>query len=495
MKISHHTLEKISVLYIYFALLLFIGGWLRGRFALPLILAFAYVYYKKYFKRKEEKDSFLVMDKWTFLLMLAVITLWLTASGIGGFCKQTGDWNKHNAILHDLITYDWPVIYSLPEGERGLLSYYLLAYLFPALVGKIGGFRMAELAMLLQSIAGVVLVYLNLCRFLKTEKKGKQLLLLGMFMSFGGAILLGKAIYGCFLPQDLANTFHWYSKSVRIQYTGNTTLLMWVFPQTIVPWLATILFLEKPDKIEDFVWTGLPVFLYSCFAFVGLLPFYFGMTLYRLIREKKPLLLLKQACSMQNLYALIGILPVFVLYIAGNIFQEKPNSVGFTQIDYSGKWILYLSFCFFNFLIYSLFLWKREKRNPVFYIANAILLILPFFKYGHYNDLCMRSSIPALFVIAVLLYRFVLDLQPGKKYRKFSLIVIMSLLVAAALPQMFELSKKALRFSVEGDYRLDRWQTLTGKLIRNEKNNIVAYNYVAYNCENTFFVKYLAKRR
>lgn len=376
-KISHQTLEKASALYLYFPLLLFVGGWLRSLLAVPLIAGFIYVFCKKYFKRKEE-DGFFEMDTRIFLLVLAVIALWLTASGIGGFCSQTSDWDKHNALLHDLINYDWPVIYTLPEGEQGLLSYYLLAHLFPALVGKLGGFRMAEVAMLLQSIVGVVLVYLHLCRFLKAEKKGKQVLLLVLLIIFDGAWVFGKAVYGHFFPADLSTHFHWYSKSVELQYTGNTTLMMWVFPQAIVPWLATILFLEEPDKIENYVWTGLPVFLYSCFAFVGLLPFYFGMAVYRLVGERKPVHLLKQACSLQNLYALIGILPVFVLYIAGNVLQEKPASVGLTRIDYSGRWILYLSFCFFNFLIYSLFLWKREKRNLIFYIANAVLLILPF---------------------------------------------------------------------------------------------------------------------
>lgn len=288
MRLSYHWLERAAIFYIYFPLLLFVGGWLRGSIAIPLFGAFACVFYKRYFKNQSREENDIVIGKGVFLLVLAGIAVWLTASGIGGFCKQSGDWHKHNAILHDLINYEWPVQYSLPEGGRGLLSYYIAGYLFPALVGKAAGFRWAELAMLFQSIAGICLVWLYLCHFLKLkiENKRKQIFLFGLLVVFGGAALAGKMIYGYFQPEDISDSFHWFSNTIRIQYSSHIVLMRWVFPQAIVPWLATIIFLENPDKIEDFVWTGLPVFMYSCFAFAGLLPFYIGMAIYRFAKRK-----------------------------------------------------------------------------------------------------------------------------------------------------------------------------------------------------------------
>lgn len=288
MRLSYHWLERAAVLYIYFPLLLFVGGWLRGSIAIPLLGTFACVFYKRYFKNRSKQENDIVIGKSVALLVLAGIVVWLTASGIGGFCKQSGDWHKHNAILHDLINYNWPVQYSLPEGGRGLLSYYIVSYLFPALVGKVSGFRWAEFAMLFQSIVGVCIVWLYLCHFLKMElgNNRKQLFLFGLLIVFGGAVLAGKMVYGYFQPEDVSDSFHWFSNQIRIQYSGHIVLMRWVFPQTIVPWLAVMLFLENPDKIEDFVWIGLPVFMYSCFAFTGLLPLYIGMAVYRFIKEK-----------------------------------------------------------------------------------------------------------------------------------------------------------------------------------------------------------------
>lgn len=152
MRLPYRWLERAAILYIYFPFFLFGGGWLRGSIAIPLFIAFAYVCYKRYFQNRSKEETDIVIDKGVFLLVLAGITVWLAASGIGGFCMQSGDWHKHNAILHDLIDYDWPVKYSLPEGNEGLLSYYIFSYLFPALVGKVAGFRWAELAMLLSQV-------------------------------------------------------------------------------------------------------------------------------------------------------------------------------------------------------------------------------------------------------------------------------------------------------------------------------------------------------
>lgn len=71
---------------------------------------------------------------------MLIIIIWLIASEIGSFFVQCSNWRKHNAILHDHIKYKWPVYYAEKEGSNALLSYYILYYLFPSLIEKIGGF-------------------------------------------------------------------------------------------------------------------------------------------------------------------------------------------------------------------------------------------------------------------------------------------------------------------------------------------------------------------
>lgn len=239
--------------------------------------------------------------------------------------------------MHDLINYKCPVYYAQKESNNALLSYYILYYLFPALIGKIGAFRLAEIVLLIQSIIGIFILYLHLCYFFKLKNKYKQLLILILFIVFGGIVLVGKIMYGMIHPTEVSQSFHWFNDNIRIQYSTNIVLIRWVFPQCIVPWIATILFLENSNKMEDFAWIGIPILLYSSFAFVGLVGFYFIMIFYYLLKGKNIIEWIKKIFSMQNSYAICYIFPIFLLYLPGNIFQEKPDINNFHVISYEGN--------------------------------------------------------------------------------------------------------------------------------------------------------------
>lgn len=493
MNLSYQRLEIYSILYIYLGVLIFILGWVRLIIAVPCAVIFLYLLYKNYFKIGEVVfDNILIRKSIVSVIVLGILA-WLLASGIGGFCKQSGNWHKHNAILHDLITYNWPVRYILDNNENAMLSYYLLFYLFPAFVGKLCGFRCAEIVLFLQSALGIFLIYLHICYYLKLNTEKKQIGVFILLIIFGGNVLLGRWIYGYIHPEDLSLSFHWFSNTVRIQYSSHIVLIRWVFPQCIVPWLVTLMLLENPYKVEEFAWIGIPVFTYSCFAFVGLIPFFVILAFAQLYQNKNIIKWIRRILSAQNIYAIFLIMPIFVFYISGNIFQEKPDIVGFHFIDYSGNFGLYIIFCLSDFLIWSIFICKKELKNLIFYISNGILLCLPLFWFGTWNDLCMRASIPALFALALFFYRYILHFEIRKNIHKIQFALCTSMLFFSALPQVNELVKNARYFSVEGEYRSDNWLTLFGELVKDGTNDEVAYNYVTYNCNDSFFVKYFAK--
>lgn len=493
MKLSYRRLEMYSILYIYIGVIIFIWGWIRLAISIPCVIFFFYLLYKKYWNTEELFfDTIDIQKKIVFGVILGIF-LWLIVSGIGGFCRQSGDWDKHNAILHDLITYHWPVKYSLGDNKEAMLSYYILFYLFPASVGKVYGFRCAEIVLLIQSVVGVFLIYLHLCYFLKLNTGKKQICVFVLLIIFGGNVLLGRWLYGTVHPEDLNLSFHWFSKIVRIQYSSHIILMRWVFPQCIIPWMVTLMILENPYKIEDFAWIGIPVFMYSCFAFVGFVPFFILLTLDGLYQKKKIKYWIKSIFSLQNIYALFLIMPIFASYIAGNVFQEKPDILKFNLIDYSQNWELYIIFCLSNFLIWSILIYKKESRNLIFYIANGILLYLLLFWYGTWNDLCMRASIPAFFVIAVLFYRYILYFKIDKYIHKIHLILCLLMLFFSSIPQMQELVNHAQYFSLSGKYRSDHWTTLDEKLVIDGTNDEIAYNYVIYHCDTVVFTKYFAK--
>ena len=67
-------------------------------------------------------------------LLLAVLLLgWCVVSGQGAYVKQAGDWDKHHAVLQDLMQRRWPVTYTY-HGMEGTLTYYIAGYLLPSLL-------------------------------------------------------------------------------------------------------------------------------------------------------------------------------------------------------------------------------------------------------------------------------------------------------------------------------------------------------------------------
>ena len=78
------------------------------------------------------------------------------------------------------------------------------------------------------------------------------------------------------------------------------------------------------------------------------------------------------------------------------------------------------------FGFYALLLFKENRKNYLYWITIAALSVYPRFSMGLYNDFTMRTSIPALFVLMILILRF-LGLQ---EERDKSLTIRKTLLVA-----------------------------------------------------------------
>lgn len=106
-------------------------------------------------------------------------------------------------------------------------------------------------------------------------------------------------------------------------------------------------------------------------------------------------------------------------------------------------------FCFSNFGIFSLLVLKDEYKNIVFYIANIILLVLPLFWYGSWNNLCMRASIPALFIISMLFFKQFLNMKFEKK-KMLKNIIFIGVICIAAYPSLNELYQNAKFISISG---------------------------------------------
>lgn len=497
MKIKIKGIAVAAFIYMYSAMAVFFAGWLRPAWAIGIcvVLGIGFILGMRSWCHEMEDTVFLSKRTLCIGVLLVLFFCWHT--GIGAFTGQAGDWMKHNAVMHDLAEKEWPVIYQTDYGES-MLCYYTGFYLLPAIAGKIfGSFRAAELAQYALAAAGIFLLWILVIKAGEIKSRKGQILCLGLLFVFSSGMLpLGQTVCGSLYPDNFPFGSHeWMNpETVRIQYTSNWSLLKWVPGQAVVPWLATVLLLLRPHKTQNYVLIGLPVLLYSGFAMVGVAAMMLAVYLCDIVQGRWQRA--KKAFSASNiLLAAAGCVQVF--YFWGNISGSKPEYLGFHWLDYGKKPEFYFIFCFFMFGFYALLLFKENRKNYLYWITIAALSVYPRFSMGLYNDFTMRTSIPALFVLMILILRF-LGLQ---EERDKSLTIRKTLLVAGLVIGAFypflNLRESITKNEIGEIYRTDGYGTL--EQLADPSNEDIQddwkYNYYTYDLENDFFYKYLARRK
>ena len=130
MNISISFLNKISIIYLSIPLFIFVLGWYNPFFACISVLALFFLLRNVLLKNNDNKYFYIEKD---YVVIIGLICLgWVIISGIGGFCWQHEDWHVRNALIHDLINFNYPVVYKNDTA----LVYYLGLFLPQALVGK-----------------------------------------------------------------------------------------------------------------------------------------------------------------------------------------------------------------------------------------------------------------------------------------------------------------------------------------------------------------------
>lgn len=508
MDINSRKLTFLAVCYCWLSIIIFLFTWTRWYWAFPAAAAIvAGLYrYKRDLDAQDRRESLLVSKKMLVLVALAVF-LWLIVSGSGGLIGQTrtGDWVKHNRILSDLIASDWPVYYHNGQ-EDAMLTYYVAQYLIPALFGKlvhaipiakvaIHSFRTAEMVMLLYNSIGVFLAVLLLFRLVKASTARKQAATVFIFVFFGTVLLLGKALYGATSmgSGELAENSHWITEQVLLQYPYNYSHLRYAFPQAITPWIATALFAESKEKYEHYLVIAAPLLLHATLPFLGiaiLMIGYFGVSA---VLSGKLLPYVKKAFSVPNLCAVWGGVLIPIIYLSGNFGSYKPSQAGFRFIiEYGSEITLYFCFCA-TFLCYSVVLFELYKKDRMFYLVNAFLMLLPFMKMGFWNDLCMRASIPATFLLMVFCIQGVFAYL-GDKQKTGRAVVLVMLLCWGMFYPVYEM-KNMFQYNPPGRDGT-AWESMSQWAYREgpKSSAIASFNYYTYDYNQSVFYRYFARK-
>ncbi len=278
-QLNYAKLKYPAMIYMSLPLFAFFIGFCRWQFAAPAcaLLAFALVQGVRKSNVAGAHSEPISLAWWEPLLFLAAALLWTFLGGLNGFFYQSSDWPWRNAIYHDLISYNWPVVYRYSGNA---LTYYVGFWLPPALAAKLATAAGAELdtiwtiarmALWVWSALGIWLTMLLLSVYVKANRFGKRLVSTLTLIGFSGMDILGALCYGTagklFAPDALH--LEWWSPSGN-QFSSLTTCVFWVFNQSILPWLVVICFLFEKNA-RNYLFLAVACLCCGPFPLVGLL--------------------------------------------------------------------------------------------------------------------------------------------------------------------------------------------------------------------------------
>lgn len=316
---------------------------------------------------------------------------WVAIAGVGHFFYANADWVMRDAVLHDLSIASWPTRYTAPDSSsfvlRAPIGYFLPAGAF----GRMAGPEVADVALYLWTVLGWGLMLAAALRLFNT--RGQRVLCLLVLVGFGGMDLLGH-LWAHRAAPPIGGHIEWWARV--IQYSSNTTLLFWAPNHALPAWLGAILILHHWRQpalalVTPVLAASIP--LWSPLAAIGLFPFFlFGLAW----RRDFKLLVSPHSC--------LPFLPValaVVLYLGMDAASVRHNWQ-FENFPSTTSFAYYLVlFCLLEFGFLGLVLARLGPLDPPLRVALVMLCLLPLYSFGPGNDLAMRSSIPALTVLAL----------------------------------------------------------------------------------------------
>ena len=530
LRITYPFLRRCAFVYISLPLFCFFIFWIKWYFAVlacsALIVCLLAAEENGILKRLINKgaktdraEKSIVISKMALAAVILISLVYLILCGIGRLWAQSSDYPWRNAIFRDLIVRDWPVYY---DKFKGALSYYIGMWLPAAAPAKLvylisknteTAFTAGNILLLIYFTIGLCILFLLLFMYFRTVNTKQILLVVIGLIFFSGMDVLGFN----YLP----GIYHLEWWAVFFQYSSLTTCMCWVFNQTLVPWICTILLLQEED-ISNYVFIGMACLFTGPFPFVGLFIYCITNGIVRgvkLIRAKETAGLVKEALSISNICAALIIFPIIGSYLLSNSLMgqqsvESGISSGIAAWNQQ-KVTYYIRFVIIEFGAFAGLIAKANKKNSLFYVTVLQLFIYPFINLGVNSDFTMRASIPALFMMYVFCYEYLLtekvkvpvsaetktdDPKKSKNVTSINLfyvILVVMLVIGAVTPGM-ELYRGCYQVRLRGinDPATDSIITLNHEEYPlNPESPWPPTNFVSVDYENTVFFKYFARKQ
>jgi uncharacterized membrane protein len=465
-------LFRTTYLYLLLPFMIFCMGWMRLIIALPILAIVLWVFWRLW----KNTDSFDETGSTHITISGIVLTgLWVFLSGVGGYAFQNWDHHWRNAVLRDLITYDWPVIYSSSEGGPVKMLVYYVGYWLPsALAGKLFGWKFANFILFLWTWLGVLLAVLHLKSKIKASLFKTTLLLI----FFSGMDALGALFLKSDYPTLWPPIQHLEIWAGDLQYSSFTTQLFWVFNQAVPAWLCIALILKNdvtarrvlslapparagvptkqsptqeeisssgqsaPERPRNtctarkcrcdtkfLIWAL--CFFYAPLASIGLLPYllvdWFEHSRTNIKDHLKDI-------RVDLFVASAGIVIVSYLFFSSNSAAQQRGFQSLALKDF-------LMFFLLEGGILWLLLVPRLWRDSRWIVTGLLLFLLPFIQFGSGRDFVMRASIAPLFYLMMCSGEVIFQNVTTCFYR----IAITAVLIIGAFTPLYEINRSIYR--------------------------------------------------
>ena len=502
MKLKLKNIVMMSCIYLILPIIIFFMTWLKLYIGLACSLALitGFVFFIKDYRND---DRYIELSMKQLVITIVIILAFTWISGSGGFFVQSNDNPWRNAIFRDLINYQWPVIYT--NGNKCALVYYLVYWLVPAIFGKIFGWSAGCVSLFVWTFLGIFLSTLMIIYLTKADTSTKRVFTVCAFVAcWSGLNILGFAISTTFGFCNysfgiIGSAEGWldYSRNgydCSYLYRCNLDALSQVYNQTVMMWVVMPIFLEN-RKIKNYAFLGLLVLPSGPIPFVGvfilLLLDACAIFIKEIIgREYKQLKLLS-IFSIQNICAIISILPICYFFFTMNTAaSDNSGSILFVPWEaFDSKRILTLIlFYLIEFGIYCLLIYKKYKRDILYWIIIFSLVVIPFFKVGGIRDFCMNASLPALYILMIYFIKFIFETEVCGKILWSMVGIVLFLAFASPFGQLLG-NMWEIRTTHTFPIVKDSVQSLS-RAVPELNTNFLRKNYEQYP-----FYKYIAREK
>lgn len=420
-----------ALLYVALPTLIFLIGWLRWWAALPLV-TLTVVSIAQYCRRSDVA--------WTqpytrpalfFIIVIAFV--WASLGGAGHFFETNPDWLIRDKVLGDLTLTPWPPAYQVGEVEAHLLRSAFGFFLPAAVVGKLFGIAWVDVALFIYCALGCSLFFLLLPLTKRLGWPLFTLLLTPIF--FSGMDYLGIVLITGTTPIFPLRLEWW----VPFSYSSFTGQMHWA-PNHVIPvWLVTLLFYRhwghRAWPALFMVMLPLTV-IWTPFAVAAIFPFLvFGIIAW----FRSGLSFFDARISVVQLGTALLLSALTVRFITLDLaaIPTLPSEKSAAHWSLSTDQIAdkYLLFTLMEFGILALLLARGVRHSfGIFWIACALLVVIPWLKFGPSNDLILRLSIPCLLVLMIALMLQIQDALKARTTNGRVAAIVLVFLIGAATP-------------------------------------------------------------